>query len=79
MKHPESAQIPTDPATLYALTGALAGESHNGNFPAIIEYANRLPDEFSTLLVVDATKRHPDLLSTVAFTQWADKHQHITL
>lgn len=79
MKNPETAEVPTDPAVLYALTGALAGESVNGNFDSVIQYANRLPDEFSTLLVVDATKRRPELLKTAGFIKWADKHEHVTL
>lgn len=67
---PENAEVPDDPATLYALTGALARKANEDNFEAVIAYANRLPAEFSVLLVRDATRRDPALKSTRAFIEW---------
>jgi hypothetical protein len=42
---PKGAHVPDDPATLYAVVGALARQAAPGNMDALITYANRLPDE----------------------------------
>ena len=39
LMNPQQAEIPTDPATLYALCGALAARASDQNFNRLIEYA----------------------------------------
>jgi len=75
--HPDTADVPTDPATLYALSGSLADRSNNNNFSKVIRYANRMPPEFGVLLVSYATRKDADLASTQAFTDWAVANQEI--
>lgn len=69
--NPKTADVPTDTATLFAICGALARRATDNNFGRIVEYADRLPAEFSTLLVMDAVARDKSLETTIAFTKWA--------
>jgi len=75
--HPDTVEVPTDPATLYAISGSLADRANNGNFSKCITYFDRMPPEFSVLGVSYATRKDPSLASTKAFTQWASGVQGI--
>ncbi len=77
INNPRAADIPEDPATKYALCGALASRSTEENFANVMLYANRLEDEFSVLLVKDAVLRHKPLQRTEVFVEWIKKHQHV--
>lgn len=70
---PKKSKVPTDPATLYALCGALAHKSTTGNFDRALTYIRRLPPEFSVLFIRDATGRNQDLLTTKTYIDWASK------
>ena len=70
---PKKAKVPTDPATLYALCGALAHKSTVTNFGRALTYIRRLPAEFSVLFVRDATAKTPDLFTTKDYIDWASK------
>jgi hypothetical protein len=74
---PTGSPIPDEPAALYAISTALAGKASDQNFDAVVAYANRLPDEFSVLLVRDATRRTPDVQNTRAFTEWVSQHGEV--
>lgn len=71
--HPDTAAIPTDPATLYALTCSLAYRCHRKTFAAIATYATRLLEsgqaEFGVLLIKDAYLHDKTVYSTPAFTK----------
>lgn len=75
--NPTTADVPTDPATLYALSGALATRATNSNFERVCAYAERMPPEFSVLMVSYAARRDPQLTMTQAFTRWSVKHQDV--
>ncbi len=75
--NPSTANVPTDPATLYALSGAIAERATEDNFGRVCTYAERMPPEFSVLSVSYAARKKPELASTKAFTDWAVKHQDI--
>jgi len=75
--HPDRVEVPTDPATLYAISGSLADRANDGNFSKCITYFNRMPPEFGVLGVSYATRKNPDLASTQAFTQWAVENQEV--
>lgn len=70
---PKKSKVPSDPATLYALCGALAHKSTTGNFDRALTYIRRLPPEFSVLFVRDATAKTPDLFNTKSYIDWASK------
>jgi len=71
---PDGASVPHDVATLYAVCGALARLAKPDNMDAVITYANRLPDEFSVLLITDAEKQNPAIVNTRAYAMWASSH-----
>ena len=75
--NPTSGDVPTDPATLYALSGALAERSTEANFERVCTYAERMPPEFSVLTVSYAARRKPELSDTQAFVKWTLKHQDV--
>jgi hypothetical protein len=75
--NPTTSDVPTDPATLYALSGAIAQRATEGNFERVCQYAERMPPEFSVLTISHAARRNPDLATTQAFTQWSIKHQAV--
>ena len=70
---PKKSKVPTDPATLYALCGALAHKATTGNLERALVYIRRLPPEFSVLFVRDAVSRDSDLATTKAYIDWASK------
>ena len=75
--NPTTADVPTDPATLYALSGAIAQRATTGNFERVVQYSDRMPAEFSVLTVSYACRRDPDLANTQAFTKWSINHQDV--
>jgi len=77
--NPETAIIPTGPAPLYAIAGALARKATATNFGRILKYAERLPEEFNLVLVRDATERTPELCSTREYIDWTSKHQDVLI
>lgn len=76
---PDKADIPEDPATLYAICGALAHKASDQNIGRVIKYANRLPVEFSVLLVRDCVKKDESLVKTRAFIDWVSKHSDVLI
>jgi len=68
---PKGSEVPSEPATLYALCGALAHKATGDNFGRIMIYIHRLPPEFSVLFVRDVMKRKPDIQNTKDFIKWA--------
>ncbi|TGP40261.1 ATP-binding protein [bacterium M00.F.Ca.ET.228.01.1.1] len=68
---PDTADIPEKPATLYAISAALAAHSTEGNFDRVLTYNDRLiaagHREFAALLARDAVRRTPQLQNTHAF------------
>lgn len=71
--NPDSHVVPTEGATLYALSGALAQRATRDNFDRVMAYSKRMPPEFTVLLVKDAMKLCPAVSSTQAFVKWAQK------
>jgi hypothetical protein len=77
MLNPTTSDVPSDPATLYALSGALAERSTEANFDRVTTYCERMPPEFSVLTVSYAARKNPELATTQAFTKWAVNHQDV--
>jgi len=63
--------VPQEANVLYALSGALAHRATDNNLEQIIKFSDRIPAEFSVLILLDAIRRNPQLQSTKAFTNWA--------
>lgn len=76
---PATSAVPDDNATLYALCGALAAKTSEQNMDRLCTYANRLPDEFSVLLIRDAVRRTPQVVNTRGYIEWASKHADVLI
>ena len=75
--NPNQANVPDDPATLYALCGVLATKATKDNFDKVITYVSRMPKEFSVLCISYATRKNDELASSNAFTKWAVDNQDV--
>jgi hypothetical protein len=71
---PDKADVPDDPATLYAICGAVARKASEQNMKNVVKYANRLPVEFSVLLIRDCIVKDGTLLKTRAFVEWSSRN-----
>lgn len=74
---PDRAAVPTDPAALFAVSTALAQKAKAETARQIIRYANRLPDEFGVLTILDSARAYPGIKTNSTFIQWAADHQDI--
>jgi hypothetical protein len=76
---PSGAKVPTDPATLYALSGALARRAKDDNLDRLWTYVQRLPAEFTVLTMADTVRRQPELQHTGAFVDFGVKFSDFVL
>lgn len=76
---PAKADVPTEPAVLYALTGALAHKTSKDNFDRVSEYVGRMPAEFQVMCISDAMKLQPEIKNTKAFIAWAVRNSSVML
>ena len=79
INHPDTATVPEEPATLYALCEALAKRAGAETAENIVTYASRLPSEFGVLLVRDAVKNHRGVVETPAFSHWTTANADVLL
>jgi hypothetical protein len=72
LARPDTAPIPTEPAVLYALVGALVERCRQAKAPliAFVTYAARLPDEFAVLALRDALAVNNKLAGLPAVQRW---------
>lgn len=75
--NPDSADVPSDPATLYALSGAISSRISSANIDRAVTYLTRCPAEFSVLAMSMAVRRDPMVTSTKGFIDWSIKHQSV--
>lgn len=76
---PGTADVPTDPATLYAISAALGRRATEDNFGNVVAYLERLPVEYNVFAVVDAVRRSKVLQTTAVFTRWATTHANVII
>lgn len=76
---PQKAIVPTEPAALYAVVSALTEKITMDNANRILKYGNRLPADFSVLLVRDSIRKEPNIQNTKAFIRWATLHKDVLL
>ena len=75
--NPDTADVPSDPATLYALSGAISSRISQANIDRAVTYLTRCPAEFSVLAMSMAVRRDPSVTSTKGFIDWSIKHQSV--
>lgn len=68
---PDTAKLPGDPATHFAVCSALVHHADETSFPAFHTYLQRLEPEWQTRAMRDIIIKHPELTKTPAFTTWA--------
>lgn len=76
---PDGAPVSDDPAMLYAVSFALARWATPANFGQIIKYAARLPADFAQAMTHEATRLHPELIETRAYTSYCVAAQRVIL
>lgn len=74
---PDRASVPESPATLFALSGALAKKADKANMQSIVTYSSRLPVEFSVLLITDCVSHNPEVMETQAFIEWSSVNNSV--
>ena len=74
---PDRADVPADPATLFALTGALARKSTKDNFDRVSKYLQRLTPEFNVMTIKDAIKLQPGIKTSRSFIEWASRNAEV--
>ncbi len=74
---PASADVPSEPAALYAIATALAKMATKQNARKIITYADRMPREFSVLTIRDMLKHCPTAANNQAFIKWAAANEDL--
>jgi hypothetical protein len=79
LEAPETAEVPDDPATLYAVCELLSQKTDLTNLPRIMTYAKRLPPEFSVMLVRDAARINSAIVQTPDFNAWAVAHADVLI
>jgi hypothetical protein len=77
LMNPDTAEVPSDPATKYALSGALAERASDSNFERVCRYAERMGGDFSVLTVSQVVRKKPSLANTKAFTDWSVRHSEV--
>lgn len=72
---PDSVHVDdTNPAVMFAVAGALSHRAKAENFEKILQYADRMPPEFQTILIRDALGVNKDLRHEKAFKNWTKKN-----
>lgn len=74
---PEQVEISSDPAVLFAVCEMVGRAAEQKTADKIMIFANRLPDEFSVLLVREAVRRCRDIAGTDSFASWARHHADV--
>lgn len=75
--NPDGVEVPTEPATLYAVSTGLATRAAKDNFDRLMKFANRMPVEFQVQFVRDSVRRKRDVSSTKSYTQWSVKNEAV--
>ena len=77
--NPDKAEVPEDPATLYALAGALTAKAGENNFERICTYGERMPAEFNVMMVRDIISKNQELTGTRAFINWSVNNSDVIM
>lgn len=77
---PDTAPVPSEPSTRYALVTALAARATRESVGKALRYATRLDREFEVLLGVTINNRGDGALTTApGFSDWALRNSDVTL
>lgn len=72
---PDSVKVDdSNPAIMFAVCGALAHRAKAENFEKILQYGDRMPPEFQTILIRDSLATNRDLRHEQCFKNWTRKN-----
>ena len=74
---PETADIPSEPAALYAVVTGLVEKVTKNNVRRIFKYGSRLPTDFNILLGRDCLRKDKTIQNTKAFVDWVTKNKNV--
>ncbi len=68
---PETVKIPTEPSTIYAISGLVSNHMNDKNVDILMKFTNRLSPEFAIITIKNALVRNKrTLLQTPTMKQW---------
>ena len=79
VKRPETTDVPTNPAALYALSTMVAVRVSKADMKNVFKYLTRLPQDFQVLAVNTLTRSNKELIETSTYIQWASDHKDVLL
>ncbi len=74
LSSPMKVELPTDPAVLYATCEMLGKRASLEAAENLFNFAQRLPEEFSVLLIREAVRNCNEISTLSSFSQWASSH-----
>lgn len=77
--NPGAALVPAAPDALYAIAAALAHRATEGGIGRVIEYLERLPEEYNVFCMQMALGRTPGISVSPAFVEWSVAHADVML
>jgi len=77
--NPQGSPVPKDPASLYALSSALAKKVTPASMQAMVTYLERMPIPYQIATMINTIHTKPECTHTAAYTQWAIKNSEVIL
>ncbi len=77
--NPDAGDAPNDPATIFALMGALSRKVTESTMSNFVRYLSRVPVEYGVAAMRDAIGRDALLQSTSGFISWAAANSDVVL
>jgi len=71
---PESLSVPSEPSTLYAVSGLIASSMDKNNSEELMRYLARMPAEFNIVTLRMACKRDPNIFDLAGVQEWMRIH-----
>ena len=76
---PDTAQMPTTPAALYALTVSLSRKTTAANFDQLMTYVERMGVDFQVVYVKDALASCKAITNTKRYLKWGLANQNVLM
>ena len=76
---PDTAAVPTEPAVMYAVSGAIASRINKTNAENAFKYIGRLPEEIGIACVKDAVIRNVEITESRGYVKWATDNGNLIL
>lgn len=68
---PETTPVPEDPSAQYAITGMLVQNTTSNNFDTVIQYMQRMPEDFQAMFCKEVLRLQPAVTSCRGYVKWA--------